>query len=539
MNEIIKLENGKRGIVRSPNLIWYAASFIVSSVLLALAVTRIDFHADEAIYLSGIPLSLSNDSGLLYHAIYLALGMGAPTPVSARWASLLLGLVMIASSTRVVYRMIPVTNRWVAALTPILLVLSYQGIFSILRVRPEISWIAVSSVAVLSLIELRAKKSLGWQILLVVAMVLLPMNHLLSLLACVFFGGYIVMFGRVFLGIPQSCIAMLAMPIGLVLNRVIRSWMVIGQVEFLPSLGSGSSSVRVPIAEFLWNVFWNAPKFLGDTAATPSWWRIILMQSGDSDGLHCLVANSFWGVALLAPLFFQHWEQRYVAAIPLFSLIAFYCSGYFNPTYAPLLAIFGLLTFVVSFARELRWSSRKIIAATVIVVSLLNGGSFLTTRVMNHGTATFFVTEANLRAKLASSPESLCIAVAERLQSVVPKQVRRKSILFKEAIPNDVDIIVIDHYDLEMYRFVPDYEVRRAEIEDLLSKMEHWEHFVRPVYKRELLFDRVKQNQSIASEQGSWFFRNSVDYKITVLQSLHFAKLAKAGANTTGERLHK
>ena len=526
MNTISRLGKIEENFSRGPNFVWYASSFFIAFLMLAFAVIRIDFHADEAIYLAGVPFSLSNDSGVFFHVIYLALGWGTPTPVSTRWTSLILGLVLIASSTRIVYRLVPEANRWVAMLIPMLIVVSYQGVFSILRVRPEISWIAVSSVAALSLVELRFKKSLYWQVLLVVALVLLPMNHLLALLASVFFAGYIALFGRFFLGFRWSCISVAALPIGLVINRGIRSWVVTGQVELLPTIGAGLGGERGSIKDFLWNVFWNAPKFLSDTAATSSWWQVMFAQAKDGDGLHCIISNSFWGAALLAPLFFKSWEQRYVAAIPLFSLIAFYSTGYFNPTYAPLLAIFGLLTFVVIFANELCWSTKKTLAAMVIFVSLINGSSFLTTRVMNHGTATFFVTEASLRARLASFPESYSIAVAERLQSVIPKHARAKSILFKEALPSDVDIVVVDHYDFEMYRFVPDYEVRRAEVETAVSQMECSEQIVSPVYKRELLFDRVKQNQSIASEQGSWFFRNSVDYKITVLKSVHPAKIA-------------
>ncbi len=493
------------------------AASVVALLILVFAVLRIDFHADEAIYFSGIPVSQSNDSGLVFHWCYGLLGLADPSPITARWTSLVLGLVLIAASTRIVHLSVADNRRWIVALTPIAIACSYQGVFTLLRVRPEISWLTVASVAACSLCELEQRRSRVWQLVLILALLLLPMNHMLSYFACAFIGGYILLFGMRTLGLPLCMAAGAAMAGGVLLNRGVRMWITTGDWSWLPPLGQAPGGTRAPISEFLNNVFWASPKFLADASTTPSWWRYMGIKIAGNDGIHCFVATTLWAVALIAPILFSDWKRRYVAAVPAFALTAFYATGYFNPTYAPILGIYGVLLFLVASGTQRSHRSVRLVSNIAIAISLINGGSFLTTRVFNHGTATLFKTEAALRESLDAMPTGCVYAVSERLQSVVPKHARSKTILFKEAIPSDADVIIVDHYDFEMYRFVHDYPVRRLELENAIHQMNQISSFSRSVYKRENLFDRVRNNQSIACEQGSWFFRNSVNYRISLL----------------------
>ncbi len=504
------------------------ATSVIALLILVFAVLRIDFHADEAIYFSGIPVSQSNDSGLVFHWVYGLLGLTDPTPITARWTSLVLGIVLIAASTRIVHLSVTDNRRWIVALTPIVIACSYQGIFTLLRVRPEISWLTVASVAACSLCELEQRRSRVWQVVLILALLLLPMNHMLSYFACAFIGGYILLFGIRTLGLPLCVVAAIAMAAGVLLNRGVRTWMTTGDWSWLPPLGQAPGGTRAPISEFFNNVFWASPQFLADASTTPSWWRYLGIKIAGNDGIHCFIATTLWAVALIAPFFFFDWKRRYVAAIPALALTAFYVTGYFNPTYAPILGIYGVVLFLVASGTHRSHRSFRLVSNIAIAISLINGGSFLTTRVFNHGTATLFKTEAALRESLAAMPAGCVYAVSERLQSVVPKHARSRTILFKEAIPTDADVVVVDHYDFEMYRFVQDYPLRRTELENALNQMHPLSSFSRNVYKRENLFDRVRNNQSVACEQGSWFFRNSVNYRISLLVPKESTRVASS-----------
>ena len=77
-----------------------AGAYIVAILVFWAAVLRIDFHADEAIYLSSIPVGIGNDAGLVYHLIYLLGSWGTPTPVAGRMTSLVLGVLLIVFVTR-------------------------------------------------------------------------------------------------------------------------------------------------------------------------------------------------------------------------------------------------------------------------------------------------------------------------------------------------------------------------------------------------------------------------------------------------------
>lgn len=496
-------------------------ALLASAIILAFALPRIDFHADEAIYLHGVPINLSNDSGLVFHLTYLATALGVPTPTSTRWTSLMFGLVLIFAVTRTLQVLIPQRSRMLAVVVPMSIVISYQGVFSILRVRPEISWITVTSVCCWCLAELNAKDRLSFRILLIMALTALPMNHMLSWFSCLFLAIYLVAFASKRLGIAMTLGCLAAMGSGVLLNSIVRSWIVQGDIAWFPTLGSPGGAAKPKLREFIWNVFWNSPNFLNDSAANGNLWSTLFPVSISPAISHCLVATTLWACVLPLPLLMRTWESRYVASIPALTLGLFYGSGYFNPTYAPLLVLYGvLLSLFLAFTLE-KGRLAKVgrgYAFVLLLVSVLNGSSFLTTRIFDHGSATFFEVESLIRSEVATMPKGSVIAVAERFQSVVQNKEVKKYILFKDELPENVDLVVLDHYDFDMYRFVPDYEPKRAAIEKLLATTPSKSELDRQVYKRERLRQDVKENQSIAALQGSWFFRNSVAYRVSLLR---------------------
>ncbi len=490
---------------------------VLAAALLALAVPRIDFHADEAIYLSGVPVSTSNDSGLVFHGAYLASGWGDPTPLSARWTSLAFGCLLIFSLTKTLQRLIPSRSMLLAVLVPLSVAVSYQGIFTILRVRPEISWVAVTSLACWCLSELRVQRSYVFGGLLLVALFALPMNHLLSIFPAFFLVVYLALFGRQHMGLVFSGCAAATLGVGFVANRLIRGWIMETPVTIFPGVVGAASKSKPPVKDFLENVFWNSPQFLNDSAANTNLWDSLISFQSLASVSHCLIATMIWAIALPLPLLMRTWESRFVASIPLLTLVLFYASGYFNPTYSPILTIYAMGIFCVLAIDPTRHKAFRFVAGSILVVTLLNGSSFLATRVLNHGTASFFEVESQLRDEIAQLPAEATIVIPERFQSALGKT-HAKHILFKHPLPAQVDLLVLDNYDFEMYRFVPEYDQRRSEIETFIANQSPTSEFDLPVYRNERLKNETSDNDRYRVAQGSWFFRNSVKYTVSVFR---------------------
>ncbi len=511
-------------------------SLAIVFLLFAIALPRIDFHADEAIYLSAIPVNTSNDSGLVYHMVYAVTGLGNPTPITARWASLLLGLTLIACATRTLQLTLPEYRMHLAVLVPIILAISYQGVFAILRVRPEISWVTVTSIACWCLAELKHRDRWTFRVFLLATLFALPMNHVLSWFACVILTGYIVLFASRHLSPMLVIASLMAMLAGVVANSALRHWMVTGTLIWFPAVGSLNAGTRPSIQEFLWNVFWNSPAFLNDSAVVGSLWSWILPRQFAAFTSHCMVATLIWLCWLPIPFGLRTWESRYVTSVPFIVLAMFFASGYFNPTYSPLIVIYCVLAscYVLLSAQSARVG--KLVAGSLLMISFLNGSSFLATRILNHGHATYFEVEAKLRKEISKLPENSVVAVPERFQSATLGRPVKKYILFKDELPEKLDFVALDNYDFDMYRFVPQYETRRKQIEELLVRMHSEEVMDRPVYWLDTLRQDVLDNHSIAASQGSWFFRHSVQYRVTLMHEspTEFSIAGRPATNESG-----
>lgn len=504
-------------------------SCIVSAIALASTASRIDFHADESIYLSSVPVNTSNDSGLVFHLGYEWGTLGSKTPFAARLVSIGFGIVGIFSLGRALQLLLPSNAKFLALAVPCCVLLSYQGPFSIVRVRPEISWFAIAAFSVWQIVAMQLKPTKLSGVCLLLSSLLLPMNHILSWFPCALIAGYLVLFGREKIGLKMVLASVGCMLSGVVLNSFIRGWIVVGAFTFFPAIAGVGGSERAPISEFLYQVFWASPSFLRDHAATPSLWTWSLSMVSPDLVSHCMIATSIWLVGLAAVVWGKTWAQRYVLSTPLIILGMFYATGYYNPTYAPLVALVALaLLLFVAFDSERRRLAR-LTCLGVLLLSVLNGVSFLSTRVFSHGEATYFAVEAELRAFVDSLPEEAVVAVPERFLSIVADHPGKHRVLFKDELPNDLDFVVIDNYDFEMYRFVPDYEARASELSNLLEVAKTSSKLDKPVYADEPLYDLVQQNRMNYATQGSWFLRNSVAYTVTAhaLESPDFVAKAK------------
>ena len=213
------MQNSGNAVVR---YLGSSASLIVCSGVLLFLANRIDFHADEAIYLSRVPLNLKNDSGLFFSAWYWIGSFGVPTPYSVRILSAILGVILVVSTVIAFCAWLPEKQRWILALLPILIVCSYQGVFLLLRVRPELSWICIATMIVSALSMAGTASGSSYQSLALLLITLLPMNHRLSWLACIFVGGYLVLFGFQTLGARFTLIALGCLPLGVAVNLCAR-----------------------------------------------------------------------------------------------------------------------------------------------------------------------------------------------------------------------------------------------------------------------------------------------------------------------------
>lgn len=136
--------------------------------------------------------------------------------------------------------------------------------------------------------------------------------------------------------------------------------------------------------------------------------------------------------------------------------------------------------------------------------------SFLATRVFNHGEATYFGIEQEIRRYIASAGFTT-VAIPERYLSISQNLVQRPIVTFKQTLISDLQLLVLDEGDVEMYKFVPDYHQRIEEIEALKRSMCLKRVIKGTVYDGDDLFEPSRLN-------GSWFFRNSVSTNISIYE---------------------
>jgi hypothetical protein len=475
----------------------------------------IDFHPDESIYFDAIPVNLNNDVGLFYHIYYGSWLAIVDKVQSARYATVSLGVILL------IFSYFYISNRFKDKeikiyFCLICLALSYQFIFLFIRVRPEAGWWFLFFFAVFSLLyfDLRIRK---YFYLTFLVLMLLPMNHKLSWFPAFFIVGYMIIFIRINIGIKKTLFLCSAVFLGIFLNLVLRSsYLGLPIPEFFSSLFVGSGVEKADFYSFSKNVFYLAPNFLNDFAKNDNFYDFIFGANKSFWMSHEFVQNSIFLTMVILPFYAKNIRECYIYLFPLVCFFGFYVTGYYNPTYTAGFSLFCITVLAYQFLTR----NHKLVvisSALILSISLFNGLSFLSTRILNHDKATFFEEEARLEA-LLKTMDIKVISLPERYQMVATRlNINNRFINYKSINPTSLDIFVYDNYDYEMYRFVPDFEKRQKELNKLMKDMCLLDERLLPVYKSDDLFD-LKSTDFIGqySRQGSWFFRNSVSYTLRV-----------------------
>lgn len=495
-----------------------ALSYGLVFLILLAASFQIDFHPDEAIYLSHIPVNLEKDNGLVFHFSYYIASLCSSPPIAARLISLGFGMLMIYAVINSFNQFYPQYNKMITLFLPLFIIVSYQAIFLILRVRPEISWVALSAIAFFMLIKIEQNSSAIFKYGFLAIIFLLPMNHQLSWFACAYLLGYLIIFKKYY-PIIFIIAAIFFFTAGVYLNIIIRANILNITTPPILEIFSGEHKAQFNFLFFAKNLALDSALSLNDYAEQVNFYNFILPSSISKNISHYLVQNTLWlSTMLILPFLGTTWKMRYALAFPLFAYISFFASNYYNATYS---AIFSLYcTLCVVYLTIKHEGIKKYFCIFILFISFINGLSFLATRIFNHGQATFFGTEQTLTALVATFPQNTSIAYPERYTSIATNHSGKKYVIFKDPLPENLDYLILDDYDLTMYHFVDNFEGKVTHLKKMLSTMCPIKTISMPIYSHEKL-DPAQSNYSdnaiYFKRKGSWFFRNSAAYSIKVM----------------------
>ncbi len=498
-------------------ILWTIGLGLLAFCFFAFLSGQIDFHPDETIYFDGIPTALRNDTGLFYSLFYQLFLRGDGGPGIARLASAALGAGTLACLLILGTQQNKPRAQWLLAAAVFLL--SYQSIFIFDRVRPEAAWWFLSAACAVALNAYGKRPSTRLLALVGLAYFLLPMNHRLCWLPALFLAGYTAFFFWPRFGFVKTAFLGAAMLSGVLVNLFGRAlFLGIAPTQALQAALDTPHPARPSVYAFLHNVFWDAPSFLNDTAANPNFYAPLAhLHLSPAILSHNFVQTALWLSMVILPFCGQSARARYLLSFPLFACVVLYVSGYFNPTYTA-----GFSLFCVIAALFLMNAKRKIVrgfAFFLIAISLFNGLSFLATRVLNHGRATYFQAEQQAHQILMANPQAQTVAISERYQSATRGFKGKRYIVYKDELPQDLDLLIVDSYDDVMYQFVPAFQEKQDALHRRAATSCKVAGQRDPVYQDDTLFPEAKAYLEMHAPipyPGSWFFRNSAAYGLNI-----------------------
>lgn len=512
----------KKKSFQTEHVIFFGGLYFIALFYFIFLSSYIDIHPDESIYFNAIPVDSRKDTGLFYNAIYQIFTYFSFTNevLQARFASVFLGSIFLLFTLLSAYQL--KLDKYKIFIIYIVILFSYQSIFLFERIRPEISWWCLASVFVYLVILLEKYKSNKYFIFLLIISFLLPMNHQLSLIFCIFACGYIVLFLRIQIGITKTLLIILFFLFGIFFNFFVSGLMTTGFSlgHILNSFNSSSNGPSQSISKFFSLVFFESPLFLNDFAYNKNFYELIF--GFDKKWLsHAFIQNLFWLLMFLTPFLLKGLKQKYILSFPLYCFIFFYFSGYYNPTYSAAFSIISLLLFFIAIVEKNKYV--YFIAYVILIVSIFNGLSFLSTRILSHGKTNYFEVEEFLSNYLDKNNQHIFKAsIPERFLPLKKNRDHQFYINFKNDLPTDLDVLIYDDYDFLMYKFVPDYEGKLSQIKNISMQMCLDKKLTLPVYKNDNLFPWYEHNQymkNFSNENiipidsnlinGSWFYRNS------------------------------
>ncbi|NTE84933.1 hypothetical protein G6M12_25595 [Agrobacterium tumefaciens] len=475
------------------------------------ASLHIDFHPDEAIYFEGIAVSTRKDTGIFYSLVYMAGQLIYPGPNGARFISAVFGAGTYFFMMKTILLTVGGNRTKAFLLGTLVFICSYQAFFVFVRVRPEAAWWFCSAMAVYGLARLRVSFDRISLSLVSVAVVILPMNHRLSWFACMFVGLYIVLYVFRDNGLKTAVTLLAAMASGVLLNAAIPALILhlpVFQTIVENFKNAAPNIERYGALQFFEYVFWEAPDFLNDFAKNPNLYQMAAL--GFARANHSVVQIVPWLLSPILLIFSRSWRQFFSFLIPVLFYFLFWKLNYFNPTYSAGISLLAVCLCLYLFLDFKGPALGKVFSASILMLSFVNGMSFLTTRLFNHGEATYFGIEEEIRSYIADT-DFKTIAIPERYLSVSQNWVQRPIVTFKQSLTPDLQLLVLDEGDVEMYKFVPDYHQRIEEIEALKRSMCLKRVIKGTVYDDDDLFEPSRLN-------GSWFFRNSVSTNISIYE---------------------
>lgn len=478
---------------------------------------RIDFHADEAIYFTAIPMSMRADTGLIFNLAYYPAYMLQSIEL-ARLTSCLFGagifvcvalLPMEGNGRRLIY----------CALVFLLFTVSYPAVFSSVRVRPEISWLFAGAGVLTALASYLQSDKRGAAAIAILFAFILGMNHKLSWLPLLFICGFIVLETvrrrRLDPWLAGVGIAACAGPLA---NQLTRAYLLDTDLrDSLLMMTSSPTVERSSIFDFLNLLFYGSALFLSDYAQTPTLFQWITGSGANWLTDHFL-ANVYIAAAFILPFLSRTCYQFVLFSLPLYFLSLFWFLGYFNPTYAPFIVQFIALTLLYialsGKGRFTAWRGVRYAVAGLVCFYLLIGYSFLSTRVLAYGPASTFALHQWIEEELTKAAEAGAsrFVLPERFQNAAPRNAEKIQVLFKDLIDPAVDIIVYDEYDRLMYKFVPDYKKKLTQLEEIAAQ------FCTVGVKDYLVYPEGKTYPDYSERMGSWFFRHSVGNRLRILR---------------------
>ena len=253
-----------------------------------------------------------------------------------------------------------------------------------------------------------------------------------------------------------------------------------------------------------------APYFLNDKAANLNFYEYIFGVRNWTS--HNFIQNSYLFLIIILPFLARSFKSFYIFSLPLGAFIGFYLSGYFNPTYVPGFTLVILMYLI--YLSYVIHNKFKYVAYLLIAISIINGVSFLSTRVFSHSEASYYSSLETIEKIVFENPNAKTIAIPERFTPALRDIKIKKYVTFKDDIPENIDLLIIDDYDYLMYVFVPEHNSRLYALNKLSENMCLVDKKNLPIYFNDYIFPEIKDDNTV--RMGSWFFRNSSTYNLSI-----------------------
>ncbi len=451
-----------------------AAFILFAMYLVIFGIRKFDFHPDESIYLSLSRLSTWSASGFVFTDLYSWTLSTRNPALYARLVSAVCGLTAAIFAIKLFKdKHSPDSNAssFARSFLPFCLLIPFW--ITMLRVRPEAS---ILTLFIIILFLTTRKKTRSNTLLLFALSALLVNNHSISLIVAALLCLYLAINRKSKTYLPYLVFGTL---LGLFLNGPVRFSLVNGRWNSLLDIQIfGADNSLIPIStgvekssltQILNLMFRGGPFYISDQVGLPSIWKLLfghLFVEGSEyqNSLNHIVISS------IAPLIYLLWTALkgtkvfMIATAPYF---IFFLLGYFNPTYSSFIFLISFfLSYTLHLDNEANSKQKNVVSYTILsvffVVTMLNSISFVTTRLIPYGSASYFKMEPYIYDQINNNPDSN-ILVSERYGAIlsatglarnyeeIVSRTIYKSGFVGVADFSKVNLLILDSTDFLMY----------------------------------------------------------------------------------------